>query len=307
MKDLRKRLANAIRLLTPGEGFHPSPVSGVTCLKIYKPDLRTKRRWRACLAIVAQGEKEIVLGRGVYRIGAGDYSAAPVELPVVSRFAAASMEKPFLGLLVDLDPRILGEVAAELEKDLLGRPVRRQRALFIGAASERMLEAAARIVELARTPEDAGVLGPLAIRELIYHLLRGPNGPGVYQFVRSGSKTHRVHQAIYALRAELGGEVDVDALARGASMSRSAFFKHFKAVTAVSPIQYRKRLRLLEARRLMADEMETAEGAAFRVGYKSASQFSREYSRMFGNAPRRDVESLKRPQGVVGSLLVEKI
>jgi AraC-like DNA-binding protein len=307
MKDLRKRLANAIRLLTPGEGFHPSPVSGVTCLKIYKPDLRTKRRWRACLAIVAQGEKEIVLGRGVYRIGAGDYSAAPVELPVVSRFAAASMEKPFLGLLVDLDPRILGEVAAELEKDLLGRPVRRQRALFIGAASERMLEAAARIVELARTPEDAGVLGPLAIRELIYHLLRGPNGPGVYQFVRSGSKTHRVHQAIYALRAQLGDEVDVDALARGASMSRSAFFKHFKEVTAVSPIQYRKRLRLLEARRLMADEMETAEGAAFRVGYKSASQFSREYSRMFGNAPRRDVESLKRPQGVVGSLLVEKI
>lgn len=294
MEDLRQRLAIAIRSLTPGEGYHPSPVSGVTCLKIYKSDSRTKRRWRACLAIVAQGEKEIVLGRGVYRIGAGDYSAAPVELPVVSRFAAASLEKPFLGLLVDLDPRILGEVAAALAKDFLGRPVRRQRALFIGAAGERMLEAAVRLVELARTPEDAGILGPLAIRELIYHLLRGPNGPGVYQFVRSGSKTHRVHQAIYALRADFGGEVDVDALARGASMSRSAFFKHFKEVTAVSPMQYRKRLRLLEARRLMVDETETAEGAAFRVGYKSASQFSREYSRMFGNAPRRDVESSKR-------------
>jgi hypothetical protein len=124
MEGLRRRLVTAIRSLTPGEGYHPSPVSGVTCLKIYNPDLRTKRRWRACVAIVAQGEKEIVPGRGVYRIGAGDYSAAPVELPVVSRFAAASSGKPFLGLLVDLDPRILGEVAAALEKDLLGRPVR---------------------------------------------------------------------------------------------------------------------------------------------------------------------------------------
>jgi AraC-like DNA-binding protein len=301
MEELRQRLAKAIRTATPSEGYHPSPVSGVACLKIYKSDLRTKRRWRACLAIVAQGEKEIILGRGVYRIGAGDYSAAPLELPVVSRFAAASPEKPFLGLLVDLDPRVLGEVAAALEEELLGRPVKRQRALFIGAASERMLEVAVRIMELTRTPEDAGVLGPLAIRELIYHLLRGPNGPGVYQFVRSGSKTHRVHQAIYALRAELCGEVDVDALARGASMSRSAFFKHFKEVTAISPIQYRKRLRLLEARRLMADERETAEGAAFRVGYKSASQFSREYSRMFGNAPRRDIESLKQLTVVIES------
>ncbi len=243
----RQRLAKAIRSLTPSEGYHPSPVSGVTCLNIYKTDLRTKRRWRPCVAIVAQGEKEIVLGRGVYRIGAGDYSAAPVELPVISRFAAASLEKPFLGLLIDLDPQVLGEVAAALEKELLGRPVTRQRALFIGTASERMLETAIRIVELARNPDDAGVLGPLAIRELIYHLLRGPNGPGVYQFVRSGSKTHRIHQAIYALRAELGAEVDVDTLARGAGMSRSAFFKLFKEVTAVSPVQYRKRLRLLEA------------------------------------------------------------
>ena len=132
------------------------------------------------------------------------------------------------------------------------------------------------------------VLGPLVIREILYHLLKGPDGPAIRQFVSSGRKMHRMTQVIYGLNSRFQNDVDVEALAKAANMSRSAFFKDFKEVTSMSPIQYQKRLRLLEARRLMTEEEETAEGAAFKVGYRSPSQFSREYSRMFGNPPVRD-------------------
>jgi transcriptional regulator GlxA family with amidase domain len=157
-----------------------------------------------------------------------------------------------------------------------------------------MLEAAIRLGNVFQSAEDAPVLGPLIIKEIVYHLLKGADGPAIRQFVRSGSKMHKISQAIYTLRSELDNDVDVAALAKAANMSRSAFFKHFKAAAAMSPIQYQKRLRLLEARRLMTDDGESAESSAFKVGYHSASQFSREYSRMFGNSPLRDAMKIKR-------------
>jgi len=294
MKDLRSQLADTIRLYTPGDGLHASLVPGVHCIKFSNTDRRTKRRWRACLGVIAQGSKEIVLGRTVYRFGEGDFTAAPIDLPLVSRIASASPEKPFLALLIDLRPQTLAEVAAQGENDLPNEKASPQRAVFVGKASDKMLEAAMRLTELFRTPADAPALGPLVIKEAIYHLLKTPEGPAIRQFVRSGSKTHQVYQAIYTIKSNLSDEVDVGALARAARMSRSAFFEHFKEVTAVSPIQYQKRLRLLEARRLMIEQNETAERSAYDVGYNSASQFSREYLRMFGKSPRRDVEQFVR-------------
>jgi AraC-like DNA-binding protein len=187
----------------------------------------------------------------------------------------------------------LSEVAAHLENGFPKETEIPLRAVFIGKASDRMLEAAVRLGKLFQVPEDALVLGLLVIKEIFYHLIKGPDGPAIRQFVRSGSKVHKISQAIYSLRSGLSEDVDVTSLARAANMSRSAFFKHFKEVTAMSPIQYQKRLRLLEARRLMTDDGETAEGSAFKVGYNSASQFSREYSRMFGNPPLRDAMKVK--------------
>jgi AraC-like DNA-binding protein len=294
MKKLRFDLAKAILLFSSGEGLHESPVPGVYCVRYSKTDRRTKREWRACLAIVAQGCKEVVLGREVYLCDDAHYTAAPIHLPIISRIASATPERPFLGLLIDLDPLVLNEVAAQLEDVVLeesGNPVR---ALFRGTASEKMLEAAVRLANLFRGPEDARVLGPLVVKEILYHLLKGPEGSAIRQFVRSGSKMHKISQAVFRLKSNLHDGVNVPALAKAAGMSRSAFFKHFKEVTAMSPIQYQKRLRLLEARRLMVDESETAERSAFKVGYESASQFSREYSRMFGEPPLRDVLKIKK-------------
>ncbi|MGH9971939.1 MAG: AraC family transcriptional regulator [Pyrinomonadaceae bacterium] len=294
MRNLLDDLAKIIDSFSPAEGLNQSPVTSVHCVKYSKTDRRTKRRWRACLAIVAQGSKEVMLGRQVYRLDDAHYTATPIQLPVISRVASATPEQPFLALLIDIDPLTLSEIAAQLGKDSLngtGSPVR---ALFSGKASTEMLEAVIRLARLFRTPEDAQVLGPLVVKEILYYLLKGPEGLAIRQFVRSGSKMHSISETIYKLNSELSEEIDVAALAQAAHMSRSAFFKHFKEVTAMSPIHYQKRLRLLEAKRLMVDEGETAEGSAFRVGYKSASQFSREYSRMFGHPPIKHAAKLKK-------------
>lgn len=294
MRDLRADLAKIIDLFSPEDGLHASPVAGVHCIKFSQTDRPTKRHWRASLGIIVQGCKEVALGGEIYRFDDAHYIAAPVDLPVTSRIYAASPEKPFLSLLIDFDALAVSEVAAQIETDFPQETDNPLRAIFIGTAGEQMLEAAVRLGNLFQAPEDASVLAPLVIKEMLYYLLKGADGTAIRQFVRSGSKMHKMSQAIYKIRAELSCEVNVTELAKNANMSRSAFFKHFSEMTAMSPIQYQKRLRLLEARRLMIDEGETAESSAFRVGYKSSSQFSREYSNMFGNAPWRDAVKIKK-------------
>lgn len=287
--SLSSELATIIQPFAVEEGFNESPVPGVFCVKYSETSQYTKRYWRACLAIIAQGCKEVVLGNETFWGNEAHYSATPIHLPVISRVASASHEKPFLGVLIDLNPFVLNEVANQIGDDFSRKNESPARALFRGKAGENMMEAAIRLVKLFQTPEDARVLGQLVVKELLYHLLKGTEGAAIRQYVHSGSKMQKICQAVHALKSELNQEIDVTELAKTANMSRSAFFKSFKEITSMSPIQYQKRLRLLEAKRLMIDEGETAESSAFRVGYKSASQFSREYSRMFGNAPLRDV------------------
>jgi AraC-like DNA-binding protein len=239
----------------------------------------------------------------VYRCDGAHYIATLIDLPVTSRLFAATPEQPFLCLKIASDSLILSEIATQIEKDFPKETENPLRAIFIGKASDQMMEAAIRLGKLFQTPEDAPVLESLVIKEILYHLLKGPDGPALRKFVSSGSKMYKISQAIYTLKAELSEDVDVTALAKSVNMSRSDFFKHFKEATAISPIQYQKRLRLLEARRLMTDDGETAEGSAFKVGYNSASQFSREYSRMFGNSPLRDVMKNKKSGNSIHKIL----
>lgn len=294
MNDFRSDLAKIIDHFSLEDGFHESPLPGTHCIKLSHPSRRGKQHWRASLCIIAQGCKEIILGSEVYRFDGAHYIATPLDLPVTSRIFSATPENPFLCLKIDFDSLTLSEVAGQLETALPQEVASPLRAIFIGQASDQMLEAAIRLGKLFQIPQDISVLGPLVIREILYHLLKGTDGPAIRQFVRSGSRMHKIAQAIYTLKSELSEDIDVTSLAKAANMSRSAFFEHFKEVTAMSPIQYQKRLRLLEARRLMTDDGETAEGSAFKVGYNSPSQFSREYSRMFGNSPLRDVVEIKK-------------
>jgi AraC-like DNA-binding protein len=301
MESSRSELGATIARFAPADGVHATHLAGVHCVRYSTPDRGAKRQWRACLAIVAQGCKEVLLGRHVHRCDEGRYTATPIPLPVVSRIAVAAPNRPFLGILIDLDANVVREVAAQIESPIEEQPGTRLRALFTGAADDNMLEAAARLTKALRAQENARVLGPLIIRDLFFYLLKGPEGEAIRQFVHAGSAMHRIASAVFAIRTNLHKPVDVGRLARAAGMSRSAFFQHFRDVTAMSPIQYQKRLRLLEARRLMVDEDETAERSSFIVGYRSASQFSREYIRMFGVSPRRDTSKIER----VGSSLRE--
>jgi AraC-like DNA-binding protein len=288
MKESIFDLAKLMSEFTPQEGINFSPVPGVVCMKVSQISEARKQRWHSRFAIVVQGCKEVVLEREVFRCKEGYFTATPLELPVISRFAEATLAKPFLGILIDFDPVMANEIAAQIEKgnsESFESPVR---GFFSGKANDSMLETFIRLVKLFKNKEDAAVIGPLVVRELFYHLLKSRDGAAIRQFVRSGSKMHKIAQSIHMLQSHLHEEIDVVALANEANMSRSAFFKHFKDVTSMSPIQYQKRLRLLEARRLLLETDETAERSAFKVGYKSASQFSREYSRMFGVAPSKD-------------------
>src|SRR5258708_8305313 len=197
MIDFRSQLGRTINFFSPAEGINATPVPGVHCVKFSLTDRRTKRRWRACLAVVAQGSKEVVLGRQVYRIDDGLYSATPIDLPVISRVAVASPGKPFLCLLIDLDPMILSEVSAQLSKDLSADPEHSLRVDFIGKASEEMLEAAVRLGKLFHAAEDAPLLGPLAVKEMIYYHLKGTVGDSIRHFLRSRSNPHLISHSLH--------------------------------------------------------------------------------------------------------------
>jgi AraC-like DNA-binding protein len=302
VSDASDRLASLIARWSKLEGVQPSPLPGVYCIKVSRSQAAAKRHWRASFCIVARGIKELALEGQLYREREPHYIVSPIDLPVTSRVTGASPARPFLALKLDFDAHVLRDVAAQVDRSQPSLPDRPTRAIFIGRAGGRMLEAAVRLCELFATPDDAAVLAPLIERELIFHLLKSPDGPAIRQLVRAGSQAHRVAATIHHLQASLAEDVDITELARSAGMSRAAFFKRFKEATAMSPLQYQKRLRLLEARRLMLEEGEGAEAAAFRVGYTSPSQFSREYSRMFGNAPLRDTRTLKQAATVIADL-----
>jgi len=254
LPDLQKFMVRNVSALAVSDGMYQTPVPGVRCSKVSRPDRATKRRWHACLGFVIQGAKDLTVGRTVHHLVAGSYTATPMDLPALSRFVSASPESPFLAVLIEWNPRLLEEIAKPLEATLEPPPPERGHAVFIGAGDERMQEAMARLTGLFARPQDAATLGPLVIRELFYHLMRSPAGPAIHRFARAGSKNNRMQRAIHTLRSGLAEEMDVVALARAAGMSRAGFFKAFKEMTAVSPIQYQKRLRLLEARQLMVEE-----------------------------------------------------
>ncbi|MGV3524327.1 MAG: AraC family transcriptional regulator N-terminal domain-containing protein [Candidatus Sericytochromatia bacterium] len=287
---LRAQLAEAIAAHAPQEGLNPLPLPGMHCIKFGRSTAPRQHSWRATLGIAAQGCKEIYLAQTPHRLADAHYIASPIDLPVTSRIVATA-ERPFLCLRLDFDPLLLSEIAAQL--DPVPLPSAPQHALYVGAASEALLDSALRLLKQLHDPQSARVLGPLIQRELYYHLLQSPNGAAIRQFVRAGNALQAVYAAIHQLRSQLHADLDVGELAASVQMSRSAFHKRFREATAMSPIQYQKQLRLLEARRLLCELGETAERAAYAVGYRSPSQFNREYTRCFGQPPRRDVRQLQ--------------
>jgi AraC-like DNA-binding protein len=242
--------------------------------------------------VIAQGSKEVFLGDTRYQYDPAHYLLATAELPVVSQIIEASPERPYLSLRLELDSTLVGSVMIEAGHFSPGSHAD-VRAINVSPLDASLLDAVVRLVRLLDTPAEAPFLMPLITREIVYRLLMGEQGDRLRHIAVQGGHTHRIARAIEWLRQEFDRPFRIDDIAQELGMSVSSFHHHFKAVTAMSPLQFQKQMRLQEARRLMLGEGLDAASAGYRVGYNDASHFNREYKRLFGLPPLRDVERLR--------------
>jgi AraC-like DNA-binding protein len=243
--------------------------------------------------VVAQGSKEVLLGDDLYRYDANNYLITAASLPISSRITEASEERPYVGVVLGLDPALVGSVMVEAGHPAPGEKAA-MRAFDVSPLDAGLLDAVLRLVRLLDAPAaEARFLRPLVTREIVFRLLEGEQGGRLRQIAVLGGHAHRIARALERLREEFARPLRMEDVARDAGMSVSGFHHHFKAVTAMSPLQFQKRMRLQEARRLMLGEDLDAGSAGRRVGYGDASQFSREYKRLFGTPPARDAERLR--------------
>ncbi|WP_320073073.1 AraC family transcriptional regulator [Nostoc sp. MG11] len=241
---------------------------------------------------IAQGSKEVLLGSDRYQYDPMHYLLATAELPVISQILEASKEKPYLSVRLDLDPALVSSVMVEAGH-LLSQRGANVKAIDVSPLEVNLLDAMVRLVRLLDSPAEAHVLASLIKREIIYRLLIGEQGSRLRHIAVLGGYTHYIARAVERLRKDFNEPLRIENIARELGMSVSGFHHHFKSVTAMSPLQFQKQLRLQEARRLMLGENLDATSAAYRVGYDDASHFNREYKRLFGTPPMRDVERLR--------------
>jgi AraC-like DNA-binding protein len=283
-------LDELVRLLerhTGTDGRHETAVPALTLYRFSQPTEPAPALQEPAVYVVVQGRKRVALGDEVYVYDRTRYLAVSATLPVLGNVFEASPERPYLCLTLAVDPRELAALIVETGQ----RPPRDDhdgRALFLSPPGAPLLDALARLVRLLDAPEDLPVLAPLVLREVSYRLLQGEQGGRLAQMAIGDGRLRRVSGAIAWLREHYAEPLEIAQLARRVHLSPSALHHHFKAVTAMSPLQYQKRLRLQEARRLLASGVPSAETAGYEVGYTSPSQFSREYARLFGQPPRRD-------------------
>ena len=251
----------------------------------------------ASFCVIAQGSKELFVGKERYQYDPEHYLLTTVELPVVSQVLEASRERPYLGVRVHLNPTIVGSVL--VEADLPSPPERGDvKAMDTSRLDASLLDAVVRLVRLVDSPAEARVLAPLLTREIIARLLLGAQGARLRHIAVLGGYTHHIARAVDLLRKDFKEPLRMERIAQELGMSVSGFHHQFKAVTTLSPLQYQKRLRLQEARRLMLGEHLDAASAGSRVGYDDAAHFNREYKSLFGLPPVRDVERLREAASI---------
>jgi AraC-like DNA-binding protein len=286
-EELVERIARAVR-----EDGTTQPLPGLHLSRSSLPLKPLHSVLEPSLGVIAQGSKEVLLGDSRYRYDPSQYLLATVELPRVSQVLSASQERPYLSLRLELAPTLVGAVM--VEAGYASPPGHADvRAIDVSPLDVHLLDAIVRLTRLLDSPADAPVLLPLLTREIIYRLLRGEQGTRLRHLAILGGYTPHIAQAVGRLRQDFDQPVRIESLAQELGMSVSGFHHHFKAVTAMSPLQFQKRLRLLEARRLMLGEDLDAKVAAYRVGYRDASHFNREYKSLFGVPPMRDVHRLR--------------
>lgn len=294
-------LAALIDRFAPQDGFHSTAIGRLQLIRASRPGEATCGVTVPALGIIAQGAKRVMLQDEIYIYNRAQFLVASVDLPVTGQVIQASEEEPYLCLRLELDTREIASLLLQAEFPDAGEAPT-SRGLFTTRSDPSLLEAVLRLLRLLETPADIPALAPLAEREVLYRLLKSGKGGRVRQMATVHTQSQRIGKAIGWLKSHFAEPLQIDSLAANVNMSASSLHHHFKAVTAMSPLQYQKRLRLQEARRLMLSENLDAAEAGYRVGYDDASHFNREYKRQFGEPPMRDVAKLRELTGASAAL-----
>ncbi len=293
MEVALEALGKGIARCTEKGELHTTTVPGLSLFRRIEPTEPITGMYEPSICLVAQGAKRVLLGDDTYVYDAHHYLITSVHLPTVVQIIEASPDKPYLGLRLKLDLREISQLMADSN---LPQPRAQQssRGMATGEVTLSLLTAFQRLVDLLAEEKDIPILAPVIQREIIYRLLVGDQGARLRQIASAGSQSQQIARAIDWLKTNFTRPLRIDDLAAQASMSSSTFHHHFRSMTALSPLQFQKQLRLQEARRLMLTERLDAATAAFEVGYESPSQFSREYNRLFGAPPLRDIANLRQ-------------
>ena len=286
-------LGKSIARLTEKGELYTTAIPGLSLFRRDEPTGPITGMYEPSVCLVAQGAKRVLLGDDTYVYDASHYLITSVHLPTVVQIIEASREKPYLGLRLKLDQREISQLMVDSN---LPPPRAQQssRGMATGEVTLPLLTAFQRLIDLLAEQQDIAILAPIIQREIIYRLLVGAQGERLRQIASAGSQSHQIARAIDWLKGNFSQPLSIDDLAAQVRMSSSTFHHHFRSMTALSPLQFQKQLRLQEARRLMLAEHLDAATAAFQVGYESPSQFSREYNRLFGAPPSRDITNLRQ-------------
>ena len=257
-----------------------------------KPTQPIHSLYQPAFCVVAQGRKQALLGEEVFRYDPGHYLIYTVDLPLTFQVEEASKERPYLGFRLNLDSSLVASVMMESGIEPKKGDVS-MKAMDVSPMDANLLDAVVRLVRLLDAPVEGKVLEPLIVREIVFRLLAGGQGARLSHLLAAGADTHRISRAIGHLRDNFDQPLRIEDVARDLGMSVSGFHHHFKSVTAMSPLQFQKQVRLQEARRLMLGEDLDAASAGFRVGYEDPSYFSRDYKKLFGAPPQRDIAKLR--------------
>lgn len=292
-------LAVLIDRFSEVEGINETAIPGLKLIRVTAPTEPMHALHEPAICLVAQGRKQTMLGDQIFEYDGSKYLVVSVDVPIVGQVIEASPETPYLCVRFDLDRKALAALLLEVGAGVPDASC--AASLALSEVTPDVLDAAIRMVRLLENLRDIAVLAPLVERELLYRLLLGEQGGRLRQIAHAESKLSQVHRAIAWIKQNFRESFAIETLAGEARLSASALHQHFKQVTAMSPLQYQKQMRLQEARRLiLADAMDAA-SAAHSVGYESPSQFSREYRRLFGAPPVRDVAQLRAANAPIGA------
>ncbi|ELA9388204.1 AraC family transcriptional regulator [Vibrio parahaemolyticus] len=291
-----QKLAKLIDRWTGDANQYDTLISGLRFSRWTTPTPPTSYTHNPSICLIAQGRKRVLLGEESFIYDANHFLISSVDLPIIANIIEASEEQPYLGLIMELDLTEISQLIVDSELAFT-QSKEAQKGIAVGELSESLLDAFVRLAELLDEGQNIKILAPIIKREIFYRLLMSEQGTRLHQIVTAGSHSHQIAKAIDWLKNNFVKPLSVGDLASYTGMSKSSFYTHFRSMTSMTPLQFQKKLRLSEARRLMLTENLDAMAATFKVGYESPSQFSREYSRLFGAPPSKDIKSLRENLG----------